>query len=172
MVVEKSVVIAQADISRFASKIQRGGRGCWRWCGTFDRNGYGTFSVAGRTVRAHRLAYQLAKGAPRKHVLHKCGNRWCVNPSHLRDGTLQDNVQDMRRHGTLATGARNGMRRHPEAVARGARAGAAKLTEAQVRSIRESASNGASVGALARRYKVHKSTISRAVNGVQWEHVR
>lgn len=170
--------LKQADVARFASKIAGDRRRlrrseCWRWSGTFDRNGYGTFSVGGRTVRAHRFAYQAHTGRPpSQHVLHKCGNRWCVNPSHLQDGSRVENVRDMRRHGTLATGNRNGTRVHPEAVARGSRAGAAKLTEAQVRAMRSEYHRGAaSVAGLAAKYRVHKSTVSRAVSGAQWEHV-
>lgn len=169
---------AKADVARFASKLA-GNRAtlkrneCWRWGGTFDRNGYGTFSVGGRTVRAHRFSYEAAKGRPpQKHVLHKCGNRWCVNPHHLSDGTREENVEDMRRHGTLAVGKRNGARKHPESVARGERAGAAKLSASQVRSIRKAASSGVSVGDLARKHGVHKSTISRVINRVQWGHIK
>ncbi len=172
------MTVERTDAARFASKIAgdraRLRRGdCWRWTGAFDRNGYGTFSVGGKTVRAHRFAFEAHHGrAPSRNVLHKCGHRWCVNPHHLRDGTRVENVQDMRRHGTLATGNRNGARRHPERIARGDAAGAAKLSEAQVRKIRRQYSRGeASLGEIAREHKVHKSTISRAISGQQWRHV-
>jgi len=155
---------------RFLSKIHEVD-GCWLWTGALDDGGYGLFSVGGKTQRAHRVAYELRFGKPRQHVRHKCGQRRCVNPAHLVEGTRQENVADMRRHGTLATGDRNGSRTRPDCLARGERSGSAKLTTAQVKRIRKSYTAGATVRELAKGYGVSKSTISRIVNRVNWGHV-
>lgn len=55
--------------------------GCWIWRGTVRPNGYG--SDGGRP--AHTRAWgRLFGQVPRNHELHHtCGNRLCVNPSHL-----------------------------------------------------------------------------------------
>jgi hypothetical protein len=54
---------------------------CWRWAGTIDEDGYGTYNSQG----AYRLAYELLVGPIQKgYVLHhKCENKCCVNPLHL-----------------------------------------------------------------------------------------
>jgi hypothetical protein len=166
------VRLTKEDRVRFAAQVEHAPGGCWLWTGARDRGGYGTFKVGGQTLRTHRVAYQIVhSGAPRGPVLHLCGNRLCCKPAHLKVGTLKENVAHMAAHGTLAVGARNGARVHPERLARGQDAGSAKLTEKQVETVRKLWTRGASVTALAEKYRVHKSTISRAVRGVQWAHV-
>lgn len=60
--------------------------------------GYGQISVAGRRSPqpAHRVAYEVFVGPIPEglHVLHDCDNPPCINPSHLRVGTVQDNADD------------------------------------------------------------------------------
>ncbi len=86
-----------ATIGRFAAKVhvQYGRDGCWLWAGAM-RNEYGCLSVDGKTVYAHRFAYEVYVGPiPQGYViLHACDNRQCVNPWHLRVGTQQANVHD------------------------------------------------------------------------------
>ncbi|WP_176218048.1 HNH endonuclease signature motif containing protein [Novosphingobium sp. B1] len=69
---------------------------CWEWRGKVSHNGYGQFEHKGRSWRAHRYAYTLAKGdiPPGMMVLHSCDNRRCCNPDHLRIGTAKDNWRD------------------------------------------------------------------------------
>lgn len=71
---------------------------CWEWQSGLGAHGYGTTSLfLGRSMGAHRAAFFLDKGYwPKLFVLHSCDNPPCVNPSHLREGTAQDNADDAR----------------------------------------------------------------------------
>jgi hypothetical protein len=84
---------------------------CWLWNASL-LDGYGTFSANGRTVRAHRFAYELQRGAipvglQLDHLCHNedptcegggsCLHRRCVNPAHMeavtgRENTLRGNT--------------------------------------------------------------------------------
>jgi len=93
---------------RFWEKVQRGA-GCWEWQSTLVC-GYGVFKhrVDGewKSVKAHRLAYELTKGSiPAGLTLdHLCRNTKCVNPDHLEPVTCVDNV--MRGNALPAVNAR------------------------------------------------------------------
>jgi len=70
--------------------------GCWEWCGSKDRKGYGhAYSGKHRSANdaAHRLYYMTVKGdIPAGLQLdHLCRNRGCVNPDHLEIVTAQQN---------------------------------------------------------------------------------
>lgn len=66
--------------------------GCWNWTGSSDR--YGFFYWQGKTVRAHRFAYEREVGeVPDGLELdHTCRNTHCVNPAHLEPVTHAENV--------------------------------------------------------------------------------
>ena len=75
------------------------GGGCWEWHGPVNEKDYGRFSFKGRTVLAHRAAYEIWKGSiPKDKILrHLCEHTWCVNPHHLLPGTHAENTRDMLR---------------------------------------------------------------------------
>lgn len=75
--------------------------GCWIWLAAINTHGYGVVRHNGILTNAHRVSYEneygeIPKGA---HVLHSCDCRLCINPVHLRIGTHQDNMDDVRVRG-------------------------------------------------------------------------
>lgn len=69
---------------------------CWIWKGLPGAGGYGQMCFRGVTRKAHRVSYELFKGAipPKKIVMHTCDKPDCVNPSHLKIGTQKESVKD------------------------------------------------------------------------------
>jgi len=70
---------------------------CWEWTGARTRGGYGHIGAGRRTLKAHRVAWEIANGPiPDGMVVrHKCNNPPCVRPLHLELGTHADNNRDM-----------------------------------------------------------------------------
>jgi len=94
---------------RFESHFERTAD-CWGWQST-TRKGYGRFmSAAGVWFTAHRFAYELAVApiAPGMTIDHLCRNTLCVNPAHLEQVTLLENIR--RRPPTLKH--RNAVKTH------------------------------------------------------------
>jgi hypothetical protein len=93
--------LSEKDEERFWSKvIIKGIDDCWEWIGPFKEE-YGCFGYEGRVVRAHVLSFKLSIQSFDSTLLvcHKCDHPWCVNPTHLFQGTHEDNGQDMSRKG-------------------------------------------------------------------------
>lgn len=84
--------------SRFWAKVdKRDTRSCWEWKACTIPQGYGQFRLRRQMVRAHRYSYYLEYGEWPKICRHTCDNPSCVNPAHLRNGTVKDNIEDMYR---------------------------------------------------------------------------
>ena len=127
---------------------------CWLWTGDRNDYGYGIVTLEDRPekrvrIRAHRWVYeQLVGPIPAgKIVMHTCDNPPCVNPAHLRIGTIADNNAD--------TGRK--FRHHY-----GLDHWNGRITHEQIAEIRASKETQA---ALARKYGVHQSHISRIKRG-------
>ncbi|RAV17505.1 hypothetical protein DQP57_00325 [Mycobacterium colombiense] len=136
--------------ARFEAKYVRGEPDeCWEWRGYRDRQGYGRMRLLGEQVAA-RISYRLYRGdiPTGLVILHLCDNPPCVNPGHLRVGTIGGNNKDR------AAKGRNAPRRP---------GGHNKLTDSQVREIRERYEAGERQYALADEYGVNQSNISRIV---------
>lgn len=81
---------------------QEGENACWLWTGAADASGYGHFNHNGKTVKAHRAAFEIFNGPipeDKPYVLHECDNPPCVRPSHLKAGTQKENMEDKTRRG-------------------------------------------------------------------------
>ena len=148
---------------RFWAKVdKRDETGCWNWTASRYK-GYGKLMVAGKTVYAHRTAWELLVGPipAGMHVLHApnvCHNRKCVNPAHLRLGTNAENVADRKKDGT-------------QNYTQGEKHGMAKLNEVMVADIRGFYAKGdVTQKEIARAYGVEQSQISDIVRGKSWAH--
>ena len=62
---------------------------CWDWMGQISNSGYGRImlkdDIGNKMHSAHRASYELFVGEIGKDdiIIQSCGNRLCVNPSHL-----------------------------------------------------------------------------------------
>jgi len=136
------------------------GRGCWEYTGNIAVDGYAT--VGRKQERVHRMAYEHANGPipPGKIVMHRCDNRKCINPSHLRVGTQADNMRDMQRKGRALGNNR------------GESNAGAKLTEDGVRELRRRyREGGVTQDELAEEYGVNQATIWAALSRRTWKHI-
>lgn len=98
--------IYASDEARFLDLVERNGPdACWPFVGGLV-NGYGSFRLGKRKVKAHRVAWVLWSGQPEPdpalhldHACHDpaecsgpCEHRACCNPAHLRPATPKQNV--------------------------------------------------------------------------------
>ena len=135
----------------WANVDKRGPDECWEWKGNLQEKGYGHFhAVKGKTVRAHRFAYEMVHGPTKLNVLHTCDNRKCVNERHLFAGTQAENMKDMWEKGRAAS----------------------KIQEWQVSLIKRFLSNAVPRKQIAKDFGVTIATINSIAAGYNWSHVQ
>lgn len=139
--------------NRFWSKVQVGRDDeCWLWLAAKTRSNRGVFRVFGLQVSAPRVAYALYYGRwPELYVLHSCDNPACVNPSHLREGSQFENMQDMRKKG------------------RQNYVGSHKVSLEDVKKIRSLRKEGKKLREIAQLYNLSLSGISRICSMSRWK---
>jgi hypothetical protein len=130
---------------------------CWEWIAGKFRYGYGQFTFQGRNMLAHRVSWFLKYGKfPQPMGLHKCDNPSCVRPTHLFEGTKDDNMKDQVSKNRSLKGEK-----HPRA----------KLTSKAVGKLREKYNGSISTKNAkdeAIKYRVHEATIKDIVYGYSW----
>ncbi len=147
-------------LDRFENKLMfEPNTGCWIWTSALSDKGYGLFRLSGKNVRAHRFSYTLYKGQIYKNlqVCHTCDTPCCVNPDHLFLGTLQDNMEDMRRK-----------QRKPKQF--GENHSHSRLTNNIVLEIR-SLSNNMSHIEISNKFSISRRHVRDIINRKSWPHI-
>lgn len=127
--------------------------------GCVNNKGYGQVRHCGKTMLAHRVAFELFNGrVPEGILLHSCDTPLCCNPAHLTEGTQAENLSDMRNKGRGV---------NPPHVP-GEKCGKAKLTYEYVKDIRAST---LSQRQLATIYGVSQPTIGKILRRETWREV-
>jgi len=138
---------------------------CQNFGGFIRPDGYGQLRVNGKTVRAHRHAYECAFGPIPEGmcVCHSCDNRTCITPDHLFLGTQRDNIRDAIQKGRFAPVIDN--LKHDFS---GEKHGNAKLTKEQVELIREKRKSGMRLRELADEFPVGITQLHRICKMERW----
>lgn len=129
--------------------------------GCLNHDGYGRIGKDGKNVYVHREVF-------RKHnpeiemtgvIMHSCDTPNCVNPEHLKHGTVADNIADM-----VAKGRR--------VTVKGSNQPDAKLHEDDIPAIRLRLQTNESCTTIGRDYNVSDSAIRNIEKGRTWTHVK
>lgn len=175
------------ELRRFEKKVNKDGpipdqsnphymglERCHVWTASLRNAWYGQFNLRKKIWTAPRLSWVISRGEiPHgMHILHKCDNPACVNPSHLFLGTPFDNAVDRTRKGRTASGKFHGSVTKPEAVPKGSTHKNSKLKESDVKEIRDSyARGGETYKSLAKRFGVRAPHIGKILKGQKWGHL-
>lgn len=82
---------------RFTQRTKRQGT-CLVWTGSVNSMGYGQMTVDRVKVCVHRYSYERSVGPIPEGMLidHRCHNKACVEPKHLRPVTPKQNIEHLR----------------------------------------------------------------------------
>lgn len=137
---------------------------CWPWQGIHESTGYGVYRIRVGPrrenkmlhFRVHRLAWALTNGEPLLDhcILHICNEPKCCNPSHMIQGTHQENMLHMKLSGRSLAGTKN-----PRAL----------LTKKDVLRIKRLRESGQTLKAIAEEYGVHLASVDLITRGKSWD---
>ena len=101
---DATVTVYDPTLTRFWAKVDKEGpmsalgTRCWVWTAAVNNKGpraYGIFAVTKKNlVTAHAFSYWLEHGEFLRGIDHRCHNRLCVNPGHLRHLTNKQNIEN------------------------------------------------------------------------------
>ncbi len=140
-------LVSEDSATRFFRLVVPAAWGCLLWSGAVMPRGYASFRHQGRSVLAHRWAWEHYYGKPipdGMEIDHLCFFKLCVNPVHLEAVTPLENK--LRWLATYRPNAR-------------------PFSEEDRRNILERFRNGEYKADIAKDMRVHSSRISEVVNG-------
>jgi hypothetical protein len=129
---------------------------CWEWNGCKNARGYGQIRGKTATVHTHRLSLAFVLGREPSLVMHICDNPACLRPSHLKESSQKENMEDCSKKNRIARGEKHG---------------SSKLTSDIVRTIRKRQEDGELYSSLSESYGVSRSLIGQIVRRELWAHV-
>lgn len=151
---------SKGEVTQFYNEVVRSydGDECLIWPYGKDRRGYAQTNLKDKRGYVSRLVCEEEYGpppSPEHQAAHSCGNGHlgCVAKRHLRWATPVENSADKLLHGTHQFGERNAQ---------------AKLSAQDVLEIRQSSETGR---ALAKRFGVQPSCVSRIRTGKRWPQI-
>ena len=125
-----------------------------------DSSGYITL-VRDGFYRAHLWVYWLKTKEKPEVVLHLCDNRLCINPAHLKGGTVDDNNKDMdAKQRSRYLGAPKGNKWNRS------------FSTAQIRAIRNYRAMGWTNARIAKVFRVTPHAISEITSGKRYRDLR
>lgn len=129
-------------------------RDCIEFTGCRDACGYGMKRHNGKVRRVHVLEWKKHNGPVPSGlvVMHSCDNPSCFNIQHLSVGTRGDNNADRDAKGRQVS-------------VRGEKSPQCKLSGAAIRDIKSAELKRGARAALARKYNVHPTMITRVLEG-------
>lgn len=139
------------SLEAYNKSVVKNNFGCWDWTGIINRGGYAMLYGDGKLRSAHRVSYELHKGAVAgSKVCHTCDNPVCTNPDHLFLGTQSDNIIDSTRKGHNVL---------------------AKLNPGKVLEIREHISKKVPTKTIASKYGINRQTVADIKNRRTWGYI-